>query len=88
VRLSEVGLPAGGPGEQANVLVDRFLANPEFSALYDEALAELDASLYNSGVASEILTTWGSVLETSGLVTSETIAEESTRIASYFGSAE
>ena len=86
MRLSEVGLPAGGPGEQANVLVDRFLANPEFSALYDEALAELDASLYDSGVASGILTTWVSVLETSGLVTNETIAEESTQIAMYLDS--
>jgi spore coat protein CotH len=76
----------GGPGEQANVLVDRFLANPEFAALYDTALAELDASLFDSGIAAEVLATWASVLETSGLVTQDTIAEESVQVAVYFGS--
>jgi len=85
-QLPEEGIPAGGPGEQANVLVDRFLANPGFSALYDSALVELDASLYESGVAAEVLTTWASVLETSDLVTSDTIAEESGLVAAYFHS--
>jgi spore coat protein CotH len=76
----------GGPGEQANVLVDRFLANPEFAALYDTAFAELDASLFDSGIAAEVLATWVSVLETSGLITQDTIAEESAQVAVYFGS--
>ncbi|MGB5168927.1 MAG: CotH kinase family protein, partial [Acidimicrobiia bacterium] len=84
-QLPEAGLPVGGPGEQANVLVDRFLANPEFSVLYDTALVELDASLYESGIAAEVLTTWVSVLEASDLVTTGTIAEESAQIAAYFG---
>ena len=79
-------LPVGGPGEQANVLVDRFLANPEFAALYDTALVELDASLFDSGVAAEVLATWVSVLETSGFVSRDTIAEESVQVAAYFGS--
>ena len=85
-QLPEAGLPAGGPGEQTNVLVDRFLANPEFSVLYDTALVELDASLYEGGIAAEVLATWVSVLETSDLVTTGTIAEESAQIAAYFGS--
>ena len=84
-QLPEAGLPAGRPGEQANVLVDRFLANPEFSALYDAALVELDASLYENGIAAEVLATWVSVLETSDLVTIGTIDEESAQIAAYFG---
>ena len=85
-QLPEAGLPAGGPGEQTNILVDRFLANPEFSVLYDTALVELDASLYEGGIAAEVLATWVSVLETSDLVTTGTIAEESAQIAAYFGS--
>ena len=85
-QLSGRDLPMGGPGEQANVLVDRFLANPEFAALYDTALAELDASLFDSGIAAEVLATWASVLETSDLVTQDTIAEESAQVAVYFGS--
>ncbi|MGB5565935.1 MAG: CotH kinase family protein, partial [Acidimicrobiia bacterium] len=84
-QLPEAGLPVGGPGEQANVLVDRFLANPEFSVLYDTAVVELDASLYESGIAAEVLATWVSVLEASDLVTTGTIAEESAQIAAYFG---
>ena len=83
--MPEGRLPAGGPGEQTNVLVDRFLANPEFSVLYDTALVELDASLYESGIAAEVLATWVSVVETSGFVTTGTIAEESAQIAAYFG---
>jgi spore coat protein CotH len=84
-RLPEGEPPAGGPGEQTNVLVDRFLANPEFSVLYDTALVERDASLYESGIAAEVLATWVSVVETSGFVTTGTIAEESAQIAAYFG---
>jgi len=76
----------GGPGEQANVLVDRFLANPEFATLYDTALVELDASIFDSGAAAEVLATWVSVMETSGLATQDTIAEESAQVVAYFGS--
>ncbi|MGB9357685.1 MAG: CotH kinase family protein [Acidimicrobiia bacterium] len=77
----------GGPGGgrvQPNVLVDRFLANPEFAALYDQALVDLDAALYESGDASEVLATWVAVLSTSDLVDADTIAVEAAAISRYF----
>ena len=77
----------GGPGGgrvQPNVLVDRFLANPEFAALYDQALVDLDAALYESGDAPEVLATWVAVLSTSDLVDADTIAIEAAAIAAYF----
>jgi spore coat protein CotH len=77
-----VGGPAGGR-VQPNVLVDRFLANPEFAALYDQALADLDAALYESGEASEVLATWVAVLSTSDLVDADTIAVEAAAISRY-----
>ncbi len=74
----------GGGGVQPNVLVDRFLANPEFAALYDQALADLDAALFESGGASDVLATWVSVLAASDLVDANTIAIEAAAIANYF----
>ena len=74
----------GGGGVQPNVLVDRFLSNPEFTALYDQALADLDAALFESGGASDVLATWVSVLSSSDLVDANTIAVEAAAIASYF----
>jgi hypothetical protein len=47
---------------------------------------ELDASLFDSGVAADVLATWVSVLKTTDLVTQDTIAEESMDVAVYFGS--
>jgi spore coat protein CotH len=44
---------AGFPGGQANVLVDRFLANDEWQSLYTDRLAELRSSLYDSGIAAK-----------------------------------
>ncbi|MCJ7779815.1 MAG: hypothetical protein MUQ27_03225, partial [Acidimicrobiia bacterium] len=73
-----------GGGVQSNVLVDRFLANPEFAALYDQALADLAAALYESGSASDVLATWVSVLAASDLVDANTIAVEAAAIAAYF----
>ena len=74
----------GGGGVQPNVLVDRFLANPEYAALYDQALSDLDAALYQSGSASGVLATWVSVLAASDLVDANTIAVEAAAIAAYF----
>src|SRR5690606_38899916 len=54
----------GGPGEGmrvgmgGNVLAERFQADEEFAAQYDEALADLRAELVDSGVAQEILDGW------------------------------
>ena len=75
---------ADGGRVQPNVLVDRYLANPEFAALYDQALVDLDAALYESGNASEVLATWVAVLSTSDLVDADTIAVEAAAISRYF----
>lgn len=76
---------AGGPA-QSNVLVERFLAVPEFSALYEEALVSLEASLYDSGVAADVLASWVDVLDGSGLVDASTVAADAERISAYFES--
>ena len=79
--------PGGGPGVggvQPNVLVDRFLANPDFAGLYDQALIDLDAALYESGTADDVLATWVSVLSTSDLDDADTIALEAASIADYY----
>jgi spore coat protein CotH len=78
------GLAAGGPGDQSNVLKDRFLANTDFAALYDQALQDLTASLYESGVAADMLATWVEVIEASGLVDQTTIAVEAEAVGAYF----
>ncbi len=81
------GGPGVGPGRggaQANVLVERFLANPEFASLYDQALGDLEAALYESGTASDVLATWVSVLVSSDLVDAHTIEVEAAAIAGYF----
>ena len=81
------GGPGVGPGRggaQANVLVERFLANPEFASLYDQALGDLEAALYKSGTASDVLATWVSVLVSSDLVDAHTIEVEAAAIAGYF----
>lgn len=80
---------AGGPGGAggpagSNILAERFLTVPEFSALYDEALADLEASLYDSGVAAEVLASWVEVLDGSGLVDASVVADDAARIATYF----
>lgn len=79
--------PAGGPdaaggARGGNVLSERFLAVSEFSALYDEALVELAASLYDSGAASDIVATWVEVLgeQAADLVDASTIQAEAEAI--------
>jgi spore coat protein CotH len=77
---------AGGPGGGSNVLVERFLAVPEFADLYEQAKIDLQAELYDSGVAASILDEWVDLLEThaTGLVDQQTIESESAAIAAYF----
>jgi spore coat protein CotH len=71
----------GGKGgaTSSNVLADRFLADADFAALYDEATASLTASLIDSGEALSVLDEWTALLvaEATDLVSPETIAEES-----------
>ncbi len=76
----------GGPGGRSNVLVERFLTNPEWQALYDQATDSLQENLFDSGVATDILEKWTTVLETraTNLVTSEQISEEASAISGQF----
>lgn len=75
----------GGPlGRQANPLVERFHANAEFEAVYQQRLGELRAALFDSGVASEILDDWVATLSTQAaeLVALDTITTEADAIRS------
>jgi spore coat protein CotH len=74
------------PRGKSNIIVQRFHANPDFEALYQQKLAQLKQSLYQSGVAEQVLAKRVSVLETqgSGLVDSATIQTEAAKIAAYF----
>lgn len=83
------GFPGGGQGggfEQSNVLVDRFLANTEFAALYESKLAELTDAFYTSGAAQQILDTWVATLteQATDLVAADTITAEAAAIAEQF----
>ena len=69
--------PEGGGGT-SNPLSSRFLENEEFTALYEQKLKELQASLFDSGLAEEILDTWSSLLLEQGteLVDADTVNSE------------
>lgn len=77
----------GGPGgmQRENPLVDRFLANEEWNALYEQAKVDLQASLYESGTASSVLAQWSAIVAESGLVDQSTIDSDAAAIESYFG---
>lgn len=77
------GPGAAGP-QASNVLVDRFLADADYAALYQSELDRLTTELYNSGAASEILDKWVSLLEGSGLVDDTVISSEAASISSFF----
>jgi spore coat protein CotH len=76
----------GGPGgmDTANVLVDRFLAVDEWQALVDAKVAELQATLYDSGLAAEVLDAWSTIVSSSGLVDDATVASEAAAISEAF----
>ena len=84
------GVPGGGQGGQGgmggNVLAERFLATPELADLYDAAVADLQAELFDSGLAQEVLDAWTSVLgeQADDLVDAATIELEAEQVASYF----
>ena len=58
---------------------------PTFAALIESKKAELQASLFDSGLASSILETWTGVLEANAtdLVDSATIAAESSSLSEH-----
>lgn len=74
-----------GPGG-GNILAERFLEVEEFADAYAQAKAELQATLYDSGAAQDVLDRWTALLEdqASGLVDSATLAEEAAAIEAYF----
>lgn len=80
------GGPQGGAGrEKANVLVDRFLANDEFAALYAQATTDLTAKLLTSGAAQDALDEWVAVLtaQASDLVAAATVEAEAEALEKY-----
>jgi spore coat protein CotH len=78
--------PGGGGFGRSNELVERFHANEDFEALYQEKLTELRESLYGGEVADEILTTWADTLKqhATDFVDEATIDEEAASIAEMF----
>jgi spore coat protein CotH len=84
----EAGPPAGLGGFPggSNILVERFLAVPEFQALYDEQLEELTQSLFRSGQAAEMLDHRAQTLIDEGgdLVDPATVEEEKQAILEVF----
>lgn len=82
------GVPGGGGqgGMGGNVLAERFLATAEFADLYDAAVEDLQADLFDSGTAQDVLDAWTSVLgeQADDLVDAATIELEAEQVASYF----
>ena len=78
--------PGGGRFGRANVLVTRFRENAAFEARYQEQLAALRQSMYESGVAQDILDARVAVLTegATGLVDLETITAEAASVARLF----
>ena len=72
-----------GP-QDANVLSRRFLDVAAYKQRLEERKAELEAQLFDSGVAADILAEWTDVLRTqaSDLVDPQTIDTEAERVAS------
>lgn len=75
------GFGGGGFGG-SNTLVDRFLADADFEALYDQTLIDLNVSLIDSGIGASILSEWVEVLKSgaSDLVDTATIESEASSI--------
>ncbi len=83
------GGAGGGPGAgfgRSNPLVQRFHDTPEFEQLYQQALTDLRASLYESGTADEILAARAETLKdhATDLVDVDTITSEAAAIADMF----
>jgi spore coat protein CotH len=77
---------AHGPQGKSNILAQRFHANAEFEALYQERLTELKTQLYASEAAADVLDKWVTLLKTqaSDLVDATTIDTEAAKISAYF----
>lgn len=75
----------GGPGDQPNVLVDRFMADEDFAALYASKTDELTELLFSSGTVDEVIASWSDVLinGASDLVSEETVAADASALIGY-----
>ncbi len=76
---------AGGPGDQPNVLVDRFMANDEFAALYASKTIELTDQLFTSGTVDDVLANWSDMLinDAADLVPASSVTADAAAITSY-----
>ncbi|BAN00870.1 CotH kinase family protein [Ilumatobacter coccineus] len=83
-RPGDVG-GVGGPGGQANVLVDRFMAVDDFAALYTAATDELREDLFASGTVDEVIANWADLLiiDASDLVSEATVTTEAAALIAY-----
>jgi spore coat protein CotH len=70
---------AGGPS-QGNILAERFRANDTFAALIEQARADLEATLIDSGAASDTIDRWVAVLGTQSLVSATAVEQEAAAI--------
>ena len=79
------GGEAGGPGEQANVLVDRFMGDADFAALYASKTTELTELLFASGTVDEVIANRADVLinGAADLVSEETVSAEAAALIAY-----
>lgn len=70
------------PGFGSNILVERFKADEELNALYEQALADLEEQLFTSGTAQEVLDEWVAVLsdQAGDLIDAETLDAEAADI--------
>lgn len=76
--------PTGVPQGSSNILVQRYLARPEWKALYQQQLLGLRARLYGSGVASEILELWATTVGEGRLIDAATLGTEKRAISLFF----
>lgn len=83
IQLGGNGMPPTNNGMFGNnPLVAAFTENTEWAALKDQASAELQSSLIDSGVFAASLAQWSDVVESSGLVAETTITSEADSIRS------
>ncbi|MBD8078390.1 CotH kinase family protein [Cellulosimicrobium arenosum] len=80
------GGAGGGFGGKENALVTRFLADDDFSSLYDSAVEDLSASVYDSGDAQKYLDGLVTTLteQATDLVPAETVQDEADSVAGFF----
>jgi spore coat protein CotH len=78
------GRPGGGAAA-SNVLAERFQQTASFQALYEDALAGLRASLYDSGAAQADIDRWQALLteQASDLVDAATIEQEAEAVVGF-----